>query len=314
MKQLLLTTLYFVSVITFNCFSQKQHELEGRWDLTLENFNGKQAPSWLEVRHSGYETLVGRFVFAFGSARPVSEIKTFDNKFTFTIPRQWEPVGSDMVIHGELKDDKLKGTLLYTDGSIINWTGVKAPTLPYTADPKWEKTIALFNGKDLNGWHADQDENQWIVTDGILTSPKSGANLISDEKFTDFMLEAEFRYPKNGNSGIYLRGRYEVQVADNHGLEPSDIYFGGVYGFVEPNENAAKPAGEWQRYEITLIGNRVTVIANGKTVIHNQTIPGITGGALDSNEGEAGPIMIQGDHQPVEFRKFNITPIKNPTK
>jgi len=124
------------------------------------------------------------------------------------------------------------------------------------------------------------------------------------------MLEAEFRFPKNGNSGIYLRGRYEVQIADNYGLEPSDIYFGGIYGFLEPNEMAAKPAGEWQRYEIKLIGNRVTIVANDKVIIKNQNIPGITGGALDSNEGEAGPIMIQGDHGPVEFRKFVITPIK----
>ncbi|NNL07622.1 MAG: DUF1080 domain-containing protein, partial [Croceitalea sp.] len=120
----------------------------------------------------------------------------------------------------------------------------------------------------------------------------------------------EFRYPEGSNSGIYLRGRYEVQIADNKGLEASDIYFSGIYGFLEPNENTAKAADEWQTYEITLIGRRVTIVANGKTVICDQTIPGITGGALDSKEGEPGPFMIQGDHGPVEFKSFEVTHLK----
>lgn len=271
---------------------------------------GKTAPSWLEVRHSGHETLIGRFVFAFGSARPISEIKTFGDAFTFQIPRQWEPEGSDMILHGKLKNGMIEGTLLYTDGSIIPWKGKPAPQFSYVDKPNWGKTIALFNGENLEGWHLDSDKNEWTIENGILKNIKGGANLISDQKFTDFKLVTEFRYPEGSNSGIYLRGRYEVQIADNHGLEASDIYFGGIYGFLEPNENVAKPAGEWQRYEITLIGNRVTIVANGKAIIENQTIPGITGGALDSAEGEPGPIMIQGDHGPIEFRMFEVTPVK----
>lgn len=298
--------------LLFICFtntgvSQDLHHLEGRWDIEME-FMGKTAPSWLEVRHSGHETLVGRFVFAFGSARPIAEVETTGNKFNFSIPRQWEPVGNDMTFHGELVDDKIKGTLIYVDGTILNWEGVRAPELQATSDPKWGKPIDLFNGNNLEGWHTD-GANQWVVEDGILKSPKSGANLISDQKFKDFKLQTEFRYPEGSNSGIYLRGRYEVQIADNKGLSPSDIYFSGIYGFLEPNENAAKEAGEWQTYDITLIGRRVTIIANGKTVINDQTIPGITGGALDSREGEPGSFMIQGDHGPIEFKKFVVTPL-----
>ena len=311
MKKLLVAvfSFFFTILLIPSLNAQKQHDLEGRWDLEIE-FMGKTAPSWLEVRHSGHETLIGRFVFAFGSARPIAEIETFGNKFTFQIPRQWEPEGSDMILHGELKDGLIDGTLMYTDGSIIPFKGKPAPKLPYVEEPNWGKTITLFNGKNLEGWYLDSEKSEWSVADGILKNAKGGANLISNEKFTDFKLVTEFRYPKGSNSGIYLRGRYEVQIADNYGLEPSDIYFGGIYGFLEPNENVAKPAGEWQRYEIKLIGNRVTIMANDKVIIKDQTIPGITGGALDSAEGEPGPIMIQGDHGPVEFRKFEITLVK----
>ncbi|SNY99899.1 protein of unknown function [Flagellimonas pacifica] len=307
-KHFYLLILNIVLLGSFQASSQKFHSLEGRWDLEME-FEGKTEPSWLEVRHSGHETLIGRFVFAFGSARPVSEIKIDDNNFSFSIPKQWEPAGKHMLFEGSIEGDILKGTMNYTDGSIVKWRGTRAPKLSHTENPDWGEPISLFNGKDLTGWHAD-GENQWLVKNGILTSPKQGANLISTEKFSDFKLHVEFRYPEGSNSGIYLRGRYEVQIADNKGLEPMDIYFGGIYGFLEPNQNAAKNAGEWQSYDITLIGRRVTIVANGKTIINDQTIPGITGGALDSKEGEPGSFMIQGDHGPVEFRKFEVTTTK----
>ena len=148
-----------------------------------------------------------------------------------------------------------------------------------------------------------------VVESGVLKSPKSGANLVTDDTFMDFKLHIEFRYPKGSNSGIYLRGRYEIQIVDSKGLEPSDILFGGVYGFLTPNEMVAKDADEWQSYDITLIGNRVTIVANGSSIITDQIIPGITGGALDSNEGDSGPFLIQGDHGPIEFRNIIVTPL-----
>ena len=151
-------------------------------------------------------------------------------------------------------------------------------------------------------------ENQWIVDSWVLKSPKSGSNLVSDQKFDDFKLHLEFKYPKGSNSGVYLRGRYEVQITDSKGAEPSDVEYSGVYGFLTPNEVVAKAAGEWQEYDITLIGRRITVVANGITVISDQIIPGITGGALDIKEGEPGPLYFQGDHGPIEFRNITVTP------
>ncbi|MCW5516590.1 DUF1080 domain-containing protein [Muriicola sp. Z0-33] len=310
------TKFILYSVITFMIlslspaiiFGQDENPLEGRWNLSISQ-EGKELPSWLEIRHSGTNTLVGRFVYAFGSARPIAEVKLQDGKFSFEIPPQWEPGKTNMKFEGALSGEKLMGTMVYTDGKSYDWEASRSPELPHNANPVWGESTALFNGKDLSGWQA-MGENQWQVTDGILTSQKSGANLVSDQKFTDFKLNVEFRYPEGSNSGIYLRGRYEVQIADNKGLAPSDIYFGGVYGFLTPNEMVAKAAGEWQTYEITLIGRRVTIVGNGKQIITDQIIPGMTGGALDNNEAAPGPILIQGDHGPVEFKKITITPVK----
>lgn len=293
--------------MTHTLEAQEIHDLEGKWDLVISK-DGKELPSWLEVKVSGVNTLVGQFVYAMGSARPISEINMNDGKFSFTIPRQWEPEGVDMSFVGSIKNDKLEGTMIYTDAKMYSWKGNRAPKQKYIENPKWGKAINVFNGKDLDGWHTEGD-NQWVVESGILKSPKSGSNLISDQKFMNYKLHAEFRYPKGSNSGIYLRGRYEVQIADNKGSDPSNILFGGIYGFLTPNQMAAKGPGEWQTYDITLNGNRVSIIANGKPIIADQLIPGITGGALNSREGEAESFFIQGDHGPVEFKSFIVTPM-----
>ncbi len=309
MKKLTLITGWLLCFILFNSqplTAQFAKSIQGQWDLVIQK-DGKELPSWLEIYKSGRSTLVGRFVYAFGSARPVAEIKTANDQFSFSIPPQWEGGDMDMTFEGTLEGDGLKGTMRYTDGKIYNWTAQKAPKLPHVKDPKWGAPTLLFNGKDLSGWKAMGD-NQWVVEDGVLKSPKSGANLVTEAVFNDFKLHIEFRYPEGSNSGVYLRGRYEVQIEDNNGMEPSSTLFAGIYGFLTPTEMMAKKPGEWQQFDITLIGHRVTVIANGVPVIIDQTIPGITGGALDSQEGEPGPFFIQGDHGPIEYRNIIVTP------
>lgn len=287
---------------------QDTPSVEGRWDITI-NMSGKEVPSWLEVQHSGHNTLVGRFVYAFGSARPIARINISDKKYSFSIPPQWEPGTSDMQFEFTTDGTTLTGAMIYTDGKKYNWTAVRAPSLRRTTEPAWGKPINLISGNDTKGWHAE-GENQWTVQNGVLASARSGANLISDQTFTDFKLHVEFRYQKGSNSGVYLRGRYEVQIEDDKGKEPGVGYLGAIYGFISPSEMVAKDAGEWQTYDITLIGRMVTVEANGKTIICNQEIPGITGGAIDSKEGEPGPLLLQGDHGPIEYRNIVITPAK----
>ncbi len=292
-----------------------QHVLEaadliGRWDITID-IDGKPAPSWLEVKLSGFRTLVGSFVGVTGSARPVAEVHFDNGQFSFAIPPQWEDGDQDVQVSGQLTDTGIRGTLTTSKGETYTWEGVKAPYLKRTAEPQWGEAIELFNGKDLSGWKAFGGESQWVVTDGVLSNLKGGANLVTEQKFTDFKLLVEFKYPKGSNAGIYLRGRYEVQIEDSpKEAHPSSLLFGGVYGFLTPSEIATLGPDVWQTYEITLTGRMITVIANGKTIISNQEIPGITGGALDSQEGEPGPIYLQGDHGPVEFRKMVITPAR----
>jgi hypothetical protein len=284
--------------------------LEGRWDITVD-VDGKPLPSWLEVRHSGYSTLVGQFTGFSGSARPISEVVFKEGKLSFSIPKQWEKGDKYLVVEGTLSGETLSGTLTTPEGKTHRWKGVRAPLLRSKTKPVWGTPIKLTGGNEIKGWHPmGSTTNQWIAENGILRSPKSGANLVTDQKFGDFKLHAEFRIPKGSNSGVYLRGRYEIQVTDAKGMEPSLDQMGAVYGFIVPSEMVAKEAGEWNTLDITLIGRMLTLVANGKTVISNQEIPGITGGALDSNEGEPGPLYIQGDHGPVEYQNIVITPAK----
>lgn len=283
--------------------------LIGRWDLTLKNAT-ETYPSWMEVKLSGNRALVGSFVSRGGSARPVSIVTISGSNFRFAIPPQWERGDGDLVVEGTLADGRISGTVTEPNGARATFTGVRAPSLERTAPAVWGAPIAVFNGRDLGGWKASAGTNKWQVINGILTNTGSGANLITERTFTDFKLHVEFRVPKDGNSGIYLRGRHEVQVEDSKGMEPASTHTGGVYGFITPNENSAGDAGTWQTYDITLVGRRITVVLNGKTVISMQNIPGITGGALDSNEGEPGPLYLQGDHTAVEYRKIILTPAR----
>jgi hypothetical protein len=285
-------------------------DLTGRWDLTVIE-DGKEKASWLEIEVSGYKTLVGRFVASGGSARPVSKIILDQNKFSFSIPPQWEREEKDMVLEGEPTAEGIKGVIHSSGGKDYPFTGVRAPLLTEKKKIVWNKPVQLFNGKDLTGWDMNGKKKQWIVKDGELISPESGSNIITREKFGDFKLHIEFKLQPKSNSGVYLRGRYETQVIDNPAdAHPNSHLFGGIYGFLVPSENAALGPDKWQSFDITLIGRMVTVVANGKTIICNQEIPGITGGALDSKEGEPGPIYLQGDHGPVSYRNIVLTPAK----
>jgi hypothetical protein len=182
--------------------------------------------------------------------------------------------------------------------------------LAQKTEPKWGKDIELFDKKDLNGWKpSGPAETNWKVEDGNLVSPGNGPELISDQKFTNFKLHVEFKCGPESNSGVYLRGRYEVQIETDSPQDPPNRRMGGVYGYLAATPEQPRKVNEWQSYDITLVGRNVTVVQNGQTVIDRKEIPGITGGALDSHEGQPGPIYLQGSEKGhVTFRSIVITP------
>jgi len=289
----------------------------GRWDLTLKAAN-REYPSWLELTESDGK-LSARMTGRWGNARPLPKVEFSDGQLTFVSPKEEEDSKTDLVFKGKLEGDTLSGTVnapesstwsKAPDGSTWSWTAKRAPSLKRTKAPQWGKPIQLFNGKDLTGWKMSDpnSNNPWKVVDGALTSPTHGPEIINDQKFNDFKLHVEFKCNENSNSGVYLRGRYEVQVETNSTQEPPSHHMGGVYGFIAAvPEN--REANVWHTYDITLVGRTITVVQDGKTVINQQEVPGITGGALDSHEDQPGPIYLQGSEDGhVFYRSIVITP------
>jgi 3-keto-disaccharide hydrolase len=283
--------------------------LQGRWDLTLKSPD-REYPSWLELQKEDGQwkaQMVGRW----GNARPLPSVTVTDNHLRFVSPKEEEEAQTDMVFEGTIAGNKLTGQVNGPDGKTWTWTGRKAPTLIRSLMPKWGKPISLFNGKDLTGWTMSDPKatTVWKVENGALISPGNGPELINDKKFEDFKLHVEFKCGEMSNSGIYLRGRYEVQIETDSIEEPPSHHTGGIYGFLEPDPEQPRKPGEWQTFDIALIGRRVTVVQNGQTIINNKEIPGITGGALDSNEELPGPIYLQGSEKGhVAFRSIILTP------
>ena len=281
----------------------------GRWDLTLKAPDGEY-PSWIDIQQENRE-VKAQFVGRSGNARPLPEITITDGHLKFVSPKAEEERKDDMVFEGSMKGQMLSGTTTGPDGTQWTWTGRRAPSLKRASPPKWGKPVKLFNGKDLTGWKPDKPNasSEWKVENGNLITPGRGPELINDSKFEDFKLHVEFNCGEKANSGVYLRGRYEVQIETNSEQEPPSHHTGGVYGFIEPSPELPRKPGEWQTFDITLVGRTVTVVQNGQTIIDHKEIPGITGGALDSHEGMPGPIYLQGSEEGhVSFRSIVITP------
>ena len=304
-----------LSISSLNVFGSHSNpgtndKIVGRWDMTIQESADFQYPSWFEVTGEPGK-LAGRFVGRVGSQRPIKTIEFANGHLTFSLPVQYERHKSDLKFEANLVGGRLEGTTFDPNGATLKWIAVRAPSLGRKAG-RPGKPITLFNGRDLSGWKVRDAKkaDSWRVADGVMENTPHGTDIITEQKFTDFTLHVEFKMVEKSNSGVYLRGRYEVQIEDNYGMEPESHRIGGLYGFLTPTTNPSKKAGEWQSFDITLIGRTVTVALNDKKIIEKVEIPGITGGALDSNEGEAGPIMLQGDHEKIFYRNITITPIK----
>jgi hypothetical protein len=335
---LLLAAAAFIPALSQN----PKNSFIGRWDLTVTSGDMKYA-SWLEVTENAGK-LGARAQQRTGNVAPVAGVQTEGQRLLVTVAasiparpaegnRPATPARPEIVWDLAEKGGKITGVWKQGD---ITWqiAGVRAPALKRAAPTAWGAPEPLFNGKDVTGWQAINNtpdaadmhfSNHWTVKDGELVNEARGSNLRTTRTFKDFKVHVEFNCPPEENSGVYLRGRYEAQVGPPPRQTPPPAkqvaaqkgmgagyrnpygFVGCIYGMLGP---ASQPAfnPEWQVYDITLVGRMVTVVFNGITTIDNQEIAGVTGGALDSNEAEPGPIYLQGDHHGgIRYRSITIS-------
>jgi hypothetical protein len=303
----------------------------GRWALTIPGGGA----GWLGIVEEGAQ-LKGSILWGGGSVVPVASTKVEGDTLIVTRvneSRQKDADGKTVLkkatetITAKLDGNHLKLTTstVGDDGKVreraADFTGKRiapVPPAPDLAKVKFGEPISLFNGKDLSGWKTmGKDPSAWKVVDGILSNEavqepgkhKSYANIRTEREFEDFNIQLEFRVPADGNSGVYLRGIYEVQVANSFGKRNDSHNCGALYSRIMPSENVSRPPGEWQSFVITLVDRHLTVIHNGKRTIDNQPVLGCTGGALWSDESRPGPIYLQGDHTSVEYRNIVLRPV-----
>ncbi|MGC8742643.1 MAG: family 16 glycoside hydrolase [Verrucomicrobiia bacterium] len=331
MKKAIILAVLIAGYAVANLFAASNPFI-GNWALTIPGGGA----GWLGIKEEGGK-LTGSILWGGGSVVPVSSVSVQGD--TLIVTRVYDVKRKDSsgkvvnakeveTIRAKLDGDNLALTTERDRGDgkpskPTPFTGKRIPPLPPKPDltkVKFGEPIVLFNGKDLTGWRLTDPNavNGWVVEEGILRNKaeqeqgkphKNYGNLRTDREFEDFNLKLEVRVPKGGNSGIYLRGIYEVQVADSYG-KPADSHgMGGLYSRITPKVNAAKPAGEWNSYDITLVNRHVTVILNGEKVIDNEPLLGCTGGALWSDEFRPGPIYLQGDHTSVDYRNIVIRPV-----
>ncbi|MFA7173482.1 MAG: DUF1080 domain-containing protein [Kiritimatiellia bacterium] len=296
-----------------------------RWALVLPGGGA----GWLGVDRQPDGSLKSSMLWGGGSPFNLTETKIRQNTLVLTrLKKHKDPDKTttelfEAMVEGEFI--KIGRRIIDAQGKLKHndkFNGKRIPNhspAPDLSTLQFGGPIPLLNGKDMTGWIAMNDKapNCWSVQDGILSNRvkgpdgknRHGANIKTDRAFTDFKLATEVRVPEKGNSGIYLRGIYEIQVAESYGKPVNCHNMGALYGRITPAIAAEKPANEWQSLEITLYDRYVTVILNGKTIIDNQPAMGCTGGALTSDEFAPGPIFLQGDHTDVDYRNMVLTPI-----
>lgn len=320
-KTVLLLWAAFVSVPASGV-ALADDELIGDWSLQMNS----GTPAWMSVNQIKGKWDVKMRLYV-GPEGPHANVVFANNRLCFTL-RQNKRATDSKTVNVGVNNGVLDGVVCTTfqDGTVHHdsFTGIRIPpvsvTPPDLSKVRFGVPRSLFNGRDLSGWRPYETDKKmgWSVQDGELvnTTPKIDfsatgeyANLRTDEVFEDFWLHAEFNVAEARNSGIYLRGMYEVQVVDRDSRMQGKQGVGAVFGKIEPIKNAGKQGGAWQVYDITLIDRHITVILNGEKVIDNQPVSGPTAGAVSTDPMQPGPIYLQGDHTSVKYRNMYLAPV-----
>lgn len=279
-------------------------DFNGSWLI-----RGDNAPSiraWnLEVYPTG-----SYFVTAYGGDRnKITDLKIDGDTITWTIDRK-RPAGVDKLVYkARMVDGKLQGTFQINDREPLKWIGWRAPIIKDTDDGSWKEAapVVLFDGKTLSGW---RNTDGWEIVDGVLRNKPPTKDILSERNFWNFRLVMEYKLSERSNSGLGLRGRYELQLIDDYGKPKNYKGHGAVYSRLEPLVNASKPAGEWQTIDVRLVGREVTVKLNGQTLHNRAVIEGLTAMASNPDEDQPGPIQLQGDHTLLEVKRLVVYPLE----
>jgi len=283
------------------------HPFAGRWDLTVTTPAGTY-PAWIEVTDQAGTPAV-RIQPRGGFVRPATARIENSHLIVEVSPAaEGRPaVIWELAVNGN--NNQLTGAIHRAAETVGQIAGVQAPALKTKPPKAWADPEPLFNGKDLTGWEPGHPaENHWMARDGELVNEQAGSNLHTTRKFDDFKLHFEFNCPEGGNTGIYLRGRYQVQIEYQPGGANDKLQgMGAIYGYLAPSVDLPGKPGQWEAMDITLVGRYVTIVRNGTAILANQEIAGITGGALDSNEAAPGPFNLQGTFAGgIRFRNLTV--------
>ena len=328
----LTAAIFFLAITLLASKAQKPDGFYGMWTIEIEG----GSVGWLHVFENN-DFLDAELLWRGGSVLPVQSVYLVDDDNLMVMraseitregsqgderktvmPHLFEITRSGDRISGKSIQPARNG-MRTTQTKFYGWKLPDLPSAPDLTKVKYGKPVKLFNGKDLTGWRLinPNQTNGFKVEKGIMVNDpvrKEGerisyGNIRTDEEFEDFNLTLEVNVPQGSNSGIYLRGMYEIQVLDSYGKELDSHNMGAVYSRITPTTAAEKPAGEWQSMDITLIDRHVTVKLNGTTIINNQPVYGPTGGAIIADVHRKGPIYLQGDHGKVMYRNFVLTPV-----
>lgn len=317
-----IVVLFLLCLLTIGCSSEggsaderlDTARFNGEW--VLDATDGDHEPMVLEVSGAGAGEVAGFLTGAAGGrTQPFLESEMVDGELRFMVERTFDggrKVRADTT--ARIVGEGLRGSTT-RDGRTWEWIGRRPDVIGDHDDGSWrngEPVVLFGSDSGLSLWR-ELDEGKkggWGARDGVLHNIGSANTLSTRETFWNFRLHVEYRLQENGNSGIGLRGRYEVQLYDDHQKPPSVHGNGALYSRIEPEVNATKAPGEWQAFDITFIGRDLTVVLNGETLIDKRRVDGLTAMAIDSRESTPGPILLQGDHGPVEFRNIVITPLR----
>lgn len=324
-------------------------QYDGRWLVEFDPADRGRV-GWFEIEKAGTPDAKGLLVGAPGGGMyPLTSIKVLDDgALQLTYVGRWgsnipeiaskereaaraarrrgeEPVRNPeiaAVYTARLEDGRLVGKQEWPDAperfTPVTFAAKRAPEIHEHDDGTWVpgETVSLVGdaAKDAFTVPLPNKEIGWNIANGMLSNDPPAGNLESKEKFWNFDLHAEYRLFENSNSGIGLRGRYEVQIMESYGKEPHRQGHGALYYRIVPTSNPSKKIGEWQTLDVRLIGREVSVTLNGEKIIDKQIIDGLTAMATNADEANPGPITIQGDHEKVEFRKFTVTRLEKKTE